>query len=219
MDMKPLILLGAGGHAKVLLSLLTACHFPIYGVCAPEFETSTNEKWRGIPVLGSGNDLSLWHPDEFYLVNGIGKRGQETTREEVFESCKQQGYYFPPLIHPSAIIDPEVKLAQGVQIMAGVVIQTDTTIGCNVIINTAASIDHDCIIEDHAHIAPHATLCGGVHIGRAALIGSGAAITPLCHIGNNAIIGAGASVRHDVPDNKTLFPPPSIYKTPQGTTI
>lgn len=85
--------------------------------------------------------------------------------------------------------------------MGGVVINADTAVGKHCIINTSASADHDCIIEDFVHISPHAALCGGVTVGEGAHIGTGAIIIPGKKIGAHSIIGAGAVVLRDIPPN------------------
>ncbi len=74
-------------------------------------------------------------------------------------------------------------------------------VGKHCIINSNASVDHDCILEDFVHISPNATLCGGVFVGKCSHIGAGAVIIPGKRIGKNAIVGAGAVVISDIPDN------------------
>ena len=76
-----------------------------------------------------------------------------------------------------------------------------TSIGKHTIINTNATVDHDCQVDDFVHIAPGATLCGGVKIGKGTLIGANATILPNCIIGKNVRVGAGAVVTTDIPDN------------------
>jgi acetyltransferase EpsM len=62
-------------------------------------------------------------------------------------------------------------------ILHGSIIQADTIIGKHVV-NTAASIDHENVIGDYAHVSPHATLCGRVHVGEGTHIGAGAVVLP-----------------------------------------
>lgn len=203
-SIKPLILLGAGGHAKVLLSLINALNLPVAGVFAPELQGQP--LWRGVPVLGNGEDLSRFNPQQYQLVNGIGKKVGDTNRQRIFKHYHQQGYLFATLIHPQAWVDESAYLDEGVQVMAGAIIQADARIGCNVIINTHASVDHDCVVEDHVHIAPGAVLCGNVHIGHDAFIASGAHIIPGVRIAAESIIGAGASVVRSVETKSRILP-------------
>lgn len=203
---KPLILLGAGGHAKVLLSLVNALNLPVLGVCAPELMEKKISHWRGLTVLGSGDNLSDYSHSEVELINGVGQRVDNHNRRRIFENYKSQGYYFPVLIHPNAYVDAFATLEEGVQVMAGAVIQSDAQIGKNVIINTQSCIDHDCIVEEHVHIAPGAVLCGTVSVSKGAFIAAGACISPGIKIGESAIVGIGASIVRDIKPGCMVLP-------------
>ncbi|WP_051131931.1 PglD-related sugar-binding protein [Legionella tunisiensis] len=111
---KPLILLGAGGHAKVLLSLVRALDLPVLGVCAPELVNQGANFWRDIRVLGAGDDLNDFNPNEVALVNAVGRRvGDTNSRQRIFDTFKEKGYYFPALVHPMACVDPDAHLQEG----------------------------------------------------------------------------------------------------------
>ncbi|CEG56247.1 acetyltransferase [Legionella fallonii] len=203
---KPLILLGAGGHAKVLFSLIRSLKLPVLGICAPELVKNDIKSWRGLDVLGNGDDLKEYSPEEVDLVNCVGQRVDNDNRRLVFERFVAQNYYFPVLIHPNAWVDSFAVLEEGVQVMAGVVIQPDARIGKNAIINSQSSIDHDCIIGEHVHIAPGAVLCGTVTVAKGSFIATGARIAPGIKIGESAIIGAGVSVVRDVKPKSLVLP-------------
>lgn len=205
-QLKPLIILGAGGHAKVLLSLVQSLQLSVLGVCAPELVRDGINSWRGLQVLGNGDDLNDYSPADVTLVNGIGQRVDNNNRRRIFEKFKAQGYYFPALIHPNAWVDSCATVEEGAQIMSGVVIQADARIGKNVIVNTQASIDHDCTIEEHVHIAPGAVLCGTVRVATGAFIATGARISPGITVGNSAIVGAGAAIVRDVKPRFIVLP-------------
>lgn len=203
---KSLILLGAGGHAKILLSLVQSLKLTVLGVCAPELIHKGIKQWRGIDVLNSGDDLNGYSPDEVDLINGIGQRADNDNRRRIFERFTAQGYYFPSLVHPNACVDSSVVLDEGVQVMAGAVIQVDACIGKNVIINTQASVDHDCIIDDNVHIAPGAVLCGTVTVSKGSFIATGVRVGPGVTIGESAVVGAGTSIVRDVPAKSLVLP-------------
>ena len=88
--------------------------------------------------------------------------------------------------------------------MAGVVLQSGTKIGKHCIINTKASIDHDCIIDDFVHISPSVTLCGNIVVGEGTHVGAAATIIPNIKIGKWCVIGAGAVITKDVPDHSLV---------------
>lgn len=193
----PVIVLGAGGHAKVLIDALLASSAAVAGITAPG-PLPADACVLGVPVMGGDDVISGFPPAEVRLVNGLGSIGLPVRRRQLFENFKDRGYTFATVVHPSAVIAADVVLGEGVQVMAGAVIQPGCRIGCNAIINTRASVDHDCIIGNHVHISPGVTLSGGVSVGEATHIGSGATAIQGISIGTGAIVAAGAVVVKDV---------------------
>jgi sugar O-acyltransferase (sialic acid O-acetyltransferase NeuD family) len=197
----PLIVIGGGGHAKVLISTLLLLNRQILGYVDIN---RTLPSVLGVPNLGS-DDVAFEHsPTGVRLVNGVGSIGPTRLRHTVFEKFAAKGYRFETVIHPFSFVAPDVDLGEGVQIMAGAVVQPGTRLGKNVIINTGACIDHDCLVECHSHIAPGATLSGGVQVRRGSQIGTGASVIQGITIGLQSIVGAGAVVIEDVPERVTV---------------
>lgn len=194
---KSVIVLCAGGHAKVLVDALKLSSRTVLGLTDAD-TTKMGQLILGVHVIGSDNIIFTHKKEEIELVNGLGSVGKGYNRKILYENFKNQGYHFSTVIHPSAIIASDVILSEGAQVMAGVVIQASSHIGKNVLINTRASVDHDCIIGDHCHIAPGVVLSGGVKIGEGVHVGAGATIIQGIKIGNNALIAAGAVVINDV---------------------
>lgn len=205
-SMPGLVLLGAGGHAKVLQALLSSNKSNLVGVSDPHLKLLGVTHWRDLVVLGDDEDVLRLDPGIIHLVNGVGHLIRNNQREKVFSSMRSNGFYFPAIIHPTAWISSGVSFLDGVQVMAGVIIQADCTIGSNTIINTKASIDHDCQIGDHVHIAPGVTLCGGVVIADDVFIGAGSIIGPGVSIGKGAIIGAGVTLTRDLQSLEFVLP-------------
>jgi UDP-perosamine 4-acetyltransferase len=195
----PLVLLGAGGHAKVVLSLARAAGFALHGVCDPALARQGMAQWRGLPVLGGDEALDGLSPSAVALANGVGQLVQGTLRRDLYERLARRGFRFPVLVHPHAWVDPSAVLAEGVQVMAGAVIQADCHVGENTIVNTRASLDHDCIVGAHVHIAPGACLCGTVSVGAGAFVGSGATVLPNLTLGERAVVAAGATLARNLP--------------------
>lgn len=193
----PVIVLGAGGHAKVLVDTLQRSGQTVLGLA------DANAALRGsrvldVEVLG-GDEFVLQHrPDAVLLVNGIGSVDSMQLRSSVYDRFKQQGYEFATVIHPSAAIGSEVALGEGVQVLAGAVIQPGTIIGEDSILNTRASVDHDCRIGAHVHLAPGVVVSGGVTIGDGTHIGTGATVIQGVTIGAGCLVAAGAVVIADV---------------------
>lgn len=197
----PVIILGAGGHAKVLIDALTAKSIEIIGLVSPDFKA---EEICGVPIIGDDNTVFKYPVDKIQLANGVGSSGDSAPRIRLYQLFKNKGYTFTRVIHPAAIIAAEVKLLEGTQIMAGAIVQPGVTVGCNVIINTKTSVDHDCIIGDHVHLAPGVTLSGGVNIGEGAFLGTGVTVIQNIQIGVNSLIGAGAVVVDNVPAHAVI---------------
>ena len=187
------VLLGAGGHAKVVLSLARALGWDVIGVCDPALSAMHDlREWRGVRVLGTDGALGGIDPGTVALLNGVGQIPGGSARQQLFDEWSARRFRFPVLIHPSASVDPGASLDEGVQVMAGAVIQADASVGRNTIINTRASIDHDSVIGAHVHVAPGATLCGSVQVGDGAYIGAGATVVQGVQLGRGAFLTAGA---------------------------
>jgi UDP-perosamine 4-acetyltransferase len=198
---QPLILVGSGGHARVLLSTLLLLDARVLGVVDPD---KSRAELLGIPYLGGDDAVFRYDPGQVMLINGLGSVASIENRLRVYESYRSRGYRFTSVIHPSAIIASETLLADGVQIMAGAILQTGCVVEENCIINTGARVDHDCVIRAHAHLAPGAVLSGNVHVGSRSHVGAGATVIQGVHIGSDSIIGAGAVVLSDVPARCTV---------------
>lgn len=196
------MLLGAGGHAKVLLGLIRQLKLDLLGVCDPELSKKNIKEWQGIEVLGDDRILDDLDTDQVELVLGIGQIIGSNVRQSIYQRYVQKGFVFPTLVHPVAFVDPSVSLGNGVQVMAGAIIQPDVTIGENVIVNTAASIDHDCLVGSHVHIAPGATVCGGVRIENGTFIGAGSVIVQELTIGSGAVVTAGTALKRNLSANQ-----------------
>ena len=202
---RPAILIGAGGHARVVASLARACGLMLHGVCDPALSAGGTADWEGMPVLGDDTALSAYPPGSFVLLNGLGHMPRKTHRQMVAQRLGALGYDFPALVHPVAWVAPGTSLGAGVQVMAGAVVQPGCRIGAGSIINTRASVDHDGWIGADVHIAPGATLCGGVTVGDGAFVGAGATVVQGVEIACGAIVAAGAVVMQAVAAGETCF--------------
>ncbi len=193
---KPVIIIGAGGHARVLADCLRLQRIPVLG--ALDKSVSSGSEDADLPILGDDSAIDAYPCVSVELVNGVGSVGDTSLRKKIFDRFKLQGYTFRPVIHPSAIIARDCVLEEGVQVMAGAVINTGAKIAVDSIINTGAIIDHECDIGRHVHIAPGATLSGGVCVADGVHIGTGATVIQGIHIGAGVLVGAGAVVIRNV---------------------
>jgi len=195
----PIIVLGSGGHAKVVLDVLLLQRKHVLGLTTLDsnmFDTI----YCGFPVLGNDDALERYSPSEIRLVNALGSVESMKERKMLFEKFRVRGFHFEQVIHPMAVVAQDTFLGEGAQIMAGVVIQPGSHIGDNALINTRASVDHDCGIGRHANIAPGCTLLGGVIVGDETHVGAGATIVQGIKIGTRCLVAAGAVVICDIDD-------------------
>jgi sugar O-acyltransferase (sialic acid O-acetyltransferase NeuD family) len=192
-----IIILGGGGHAKVVVSILRKLfRFSILGYT----DVKNNGALLGVPYLGSDVELTKY-ADEHEKLNAalaVGQVGLGRARCSLWEKLQTLAVAFPPIISPSAIVNEDVSIGEGTVAMDGVVINSCACIGRGAIVNTKSVIEHDVILDDWVHVAPGATVCGGVKVGRYSMIGAGATIIEGRQITTDCIVGAGATVIHDL---------------------
>ena len=157
-------------------------------------------------MLGGDEVLKELSASEVQLVNGIGSIGPTHVARRRLSARQGGGLHFAQVVHPSAVVSRSATLGEGVQVMAGCVIQTGADIGANSIVNTRAAVDHDCKIGETVHIAPGVTLSGNVRVGDRTHIGTGAVVIQGISIGEDSLVAAGAVVYRDLPAKSRLIP-------------
>lgn len=207
--MKEIVIIGAGGHAKVVIDIILQRekilndNLIIKGILDDTFKENEEKKIFGIPIVGKINKI-LELPSNIYYIIAIGNNG---IRKKIVQNYEKIKYI--TLIHPKAIIGENVKIGVGTVLMAGSIINSYTKIGNHCIINTGSIIEHDNIIEDYVHISPNVTLCGEVVIKKESWIGASAVIIQGITVGYNSIIGAGTVVIKSIPNFCTAINNPA----------
>lgn len=180
-----MFLYGAGGHAKVIMDILKAEGKLVEALID---DNEGVDELMGVKVLHNVNcGISP-------LIVSIGNNRIRRSIAEKVDAV------FGMAVHPSAIVSGSARIDVGTVVMQGVIIQACVQIGKHCIINTGASIDHECVIDDFVHISPRVTLCGNVHVGEGTWIGAGTVVIPGVKIGKWTVIGAGSVVDKDIPD-------------------
>jgi sugar O-acyltransferase (sialic acid O-acetyltransferase NeuD family) len=192
----PVIIVGAGGHAGVVADCLLAAGERVLG-----FTDSNPERhgssFCGLPVLGDDSVLARYSPGELVLANGIGTVGKpaaDSRRRMLQERIAGQGWTFSSVRHPSALVSKFARIDAAVELFAACVVQPGAWLGDSCIINTAAVIEHDAVVESWVHVAPRAVVCGEVKIGARSHIGAGAIVRQGVRLGEDTVVGAGAVV-------------------------
>jgi sugar O-acyltransferase (sialic acid O-acetyltransferase NeuD family) len=190
-DASEVIVLGAGGHAKVVISTLRAAGREIAAVYDDDPLTH-GTRVLGVEVRGAITSLPRNHPG-----NAILAIGDAAQRRAIVD---RHQFHWVSVIHPAAWVDPSARIGEGAIVCAGAVIQPDCRIGQHAIINTSSSVDHDCHLGDFVHIGPGARLAGGVSVADSTLLGTQSCVIPGVKIGRETTVGAGAVVVDDLPD-------------------
>lgn len=193
-----ILLVGAGGHCKVILDLLLSCkEYKIAGII--DLRERLKDNILGIPVIGTDRDLSHFFKSGIkHCFISVGSIGDARVRVKLYSLAKKIGFMFPNLISPKALVSPRSSIGVGNYIAPGVIINAGAQIGNNCIINTGAIVEHDCRIGDFVHLSPGAVLGGGVSIGDYSHIGAGSTVIQDVKIAENTIVGAGSVVTKNI---------------------
>lgn len=197
--MKKIILIGAGGHCKVIIDIIKSMdEYEIVGIT----DIKASGKLLDIPIIGNDTILQgAYDSGVDHAFIGIGALYDINMRNIIYSKLKNIGFKLPALIHKDSIISPYAHIGDGTCIMAGAVVNASSYIGENCIINTGSVIEHDCIVEGNSHISPNVSIGGGTRIGCNTHIGIGTSVIQGIAIGDNVTVGAGAVVIDDIPDN------------------
>ena len=189
-----IVVWGAGGHAKVVLDILTLSECKILGFVDDTAARKRSRHFCGFPLYGNVKEVPVSEGRHIFIAIGNNE-----ARQQKSASAEEQGFQLVSIVHPRAIIARDVQVGPGTLVAAGAVINPGAVIGKNVIVNTLACIEHDCTIENGVHVAPGARLAGHVRVGSGAWIGIGATIIDKITIGKHSIIGAGSVVIRNIP--------------------
>lgn len=197
--MNTLVIIGAGGHGKVVAELARHAGF---------LPAAFVDVTRHGEVAEPGGTRILMTQVEYFEAIESGQVpfgphatvaiGDNATRLDMFHQLKRH-VNLPTLIHPSAVVSVSAELGFGTHVCPMVVVHPSAWVGHATILNTRCVVEHDCVVGDGVHISPGAVLCGGVQVGDGAWVGAGAVVIPGVRIGENAIVGAGTVVIRDVP--------------------
>lgn len=207
--MRPIVIWGATGQARVLAEFLPAIGFQIAALI--DRDPAIASFLANVPLFRDARELAAWRRsvpgDVAALVAIGGSHGIE--RLALQDELAAAGYDLPAAVHPRAYVAGDARIGPGSQVLAMAVVGAGAQIGAACIVNTAASVDHECVLEDGVHIAPGASIAGLVHVGRGAFVGTGASIIPRVRVGAQTTIGAGAVVVRDIPAHSIAYGNPA----------
>lgn len=202
--MNDLILIGAGGHSKVIQDIVQSTNkYYLKAILDDAFLEKKIEK--GI-IYAPTNYLNELDKNNYNFCIAIG---DNRIRKRIYNRLRIKIENYVTLVHSTAVISPSAKIGFGTVIMPNAVINADSVIGNHCIINTSAVVEHDNRLKDYVHISPGAVLAGGVTIDIGTHIGTGANIIPGASVGSWSIVGAGAVVNKNILNNCTAVGVPA----------
>ena len=194
--MSEIVVVGGGGHAKVLIAVLNKLGWTVLGY--------TDLQESG-PILGSrclGDDTALesilGEHEGCAAVVGVGKVDTSSVRRHLHQQVVGLGFETPVIVSPAAIVNDDVMLGAGSVVIDGAVVNSGARLGALCIVNTHSTVEHDCALGENVHVAPGAVLSGGVRIGDDCLVGAGATLIQGVTVCAGCMIGAGAVVIADI---------------------
>lgn len=206
MTKKDLIILGAGGHAKVVADAAQAAGS--WRRIAFLDDTLQGDV-MGLPILGNLQYIGHLHPSSSDVVVGLGAAA---LRMKWLDRAQTIGFSLATVIHPCAYTSKHATVDEGSVIFAGCVVNPGARVGRGCILNTGCTVDHDCVLEDGVHISPGAHLGGNVTVGTHGWICAGACIAHGVSVGAYSIVAAGAAVVQDIPDRVLVAGVPAQIK-------
>jgi sugar O-acyltransferase (sialic acid O-acetyltransferase NeuD family) len=191
-----IVVMGGGGHAKVLVSVLKKLSWRLIGYS----DRRDAGPLLGVPWLGTDEALAgvLARHSGCSAVVGVGKVDESAVRADLQAVLVAAGFLVPVVVSPHAVVNEEVGLGAGTMVFDGAVVNSGTAVGAGCILNTGSIVEHDCVLGDDVHIAPGATVSGGSRIGDHCMIGAGATVIHGVEVCAGCVIGAGAVVAGDV---------------------
>lgn len=204
-DPRALIVYGGGGHGKTVIDLIRALGmYRIVGIIDDGLPEGSEV--LDVPVIGGADDLPEWNSRGVRLaVNAVGGIGNVNVRLKVFDLLSRSGFFFPAIIHPSAVVERSAVVEAGAQIFAHAYVGSAARVGFGTVVNTGAIVHHDCVIGQVVNLSPGATLAGHVRVEDHAQIGMLATVNIKVTVGRGARLGNGCTVKGDVPPGGRVY--------------
>ncbi len=204
-DRNRLMVVGAGGHAKVVIDCARSAGWVPVAAFDPG---KAGADVLGVPVRGGDDELAAFWADG-QADGAVVALGNNGLRRRLADKIRALGCPTPAIVHATAWVSPAAQVGGGVVIMAGAVVNAAAVIDADCIVNTSAIVEHDCRLGQAVHVAPRSVMGGGCRIGRETLFGIGATARPEISIGARVIVGAGTVIVADVTDAVTVVGNPA----------
>ncbi len=196
--MKPLILIGGGGHCMSVIEAAESCGRDILGIL--DLKEYVGSKISGYEIIGTDTEIEKYVDTcEFIITVGSIKSAEK--RKGLFEAMLKSKAKPATVIASTAFVSKRAVIMPGTVILHHASVNAGAFVGNNCIINTAANIEHSVRIGNHTHISTGAMINGDCEIGACSFIGSGARINNSIKITSNSVVGSGATVIKDITES------------------
>lgn len=207
--MKPLVLIGGGGHCKSVIEAAESAGYHILGVL--DMPEEVGKEILSTRVIGTDDDIPAY-VDKAEFVITVGFIKNPNTRIKLYNKVKEVGGKLATIIASTAHVSKYAEIGEGTVVMHQAFVNAGAKVGNNVIINTFTNIEHDAVIGDQCHISTGAMVNGDCKVGNNCFIGSQSVLANGITVGNDIIVGAGSLVRKSVSVKGIYSGNPAILK-------
>jgi sugar O-acyltransferase (sialic acid O-acetyltransferase NeuD family) len=204
MNKVPLLLIGAGGHARSCIDVIESDgRFRIVGLLG--LTNEVGEHQLGYEVIGKDTILADMLAEYPYALIAVGQIEMPDIRKELFDRACGVGFTLPSIVSAHAHVSRHAEIGAGTIVMHGAIINANARIGANCIINSKALIEHDTVVGDHCHISTGVLLNGNVHVGASSFIGSGSVVKHGIDIGQRCFVGMASNIHRNLPNGSVFW--------------
>jgi sugar O-acyltransferase (sialic acid O-acetyltransferase NeuD family) len=207
--MKPLILVGGGGHCKSVMEAAESAGYSILGVL--DMPENVGKNILSTKVIGTDDDI-LAYVDKAEFVITVGFIKNPSTRIKIYNKIKEAGGKLATVVASTAYVSKYATLGEGSVVRHHALVNADAKVGCNVILNNFVNIEHDAVIGDQCHISTGAMVNGECHVGERCFIGSQSVLANCITVGDDIIVGAGSCVRKSITEKGIYAGNPAVLK-------
>jgi sugar O-acyltransferase (sialic acid O-acetyltransferase NeuD family) len=197
-EMKPLILVGGGGHCKSVIDVAESAGYVIEGILGRPEEVGKTV--LGYKVIGTDDDMVKFADSADFIVT-VGQIKSPELRIKLHRMLDEFKCHLATIIAPTAYVSKYAIIGEGSVIMHHAFVNADSKLGKGCIINTASTIEHEAVVGNYCHISTGAKVNGAAIVRDESFVGSGSVINQCVTIGKRVVIGAGSVVITDLPDN------------------
>ena len=195
--MQKLILIGGGGHCKVCIDIIEQTgQYHIAGIL--DAANLIGTEVLGYKIIGTDEDIWKYAGQDYQFLITVGQIKTATVRKKIYQLLKEQNCTLATVFSPKATVSSYARIGEGTIIMHHAIVNAAAEIGVNCILNTGCDIEHDVIVGQHTHISTYAVINGGSHIGKETFIGSNATVSNQISLTDQVIIGSGAVVHRNI---------------------